>query len=86
MGSPAVPRQTSREVKRRVKADRLTPASPIGFRLIDLCARSSRLRRSRVRDGFANHRRSYAPLNPHHRSRADISRPLRNGTSEEWDL
>jgi hypothetical protein len=26
------PRQTSAEVKRRVKADRLTPASPTGFR------------------------------------------------------
>lgn len=26
------PRQTSAEVKRRVKADRLTPACPTGFR------------------------------------------------------
>ncbi len=38
-----VPRQTSREVKRRIKADSLTPASPLRVSSIDLCRRSSRL-------------------------------------------
>lgn len=62
MCSPFVPRQTSGEVRRRVKADRLTPASPTGFRPSVYVTNTPAP--SRQGTSFVGTRRSYAPIHP----------------------